>query len=185
VSSQAHRQREAQDDGAHTGAQSTQEKLDFDRREHLKALASGLRTQMATDVETRVGPRLRQSILSRLGQHRRVGRRRIRVTVRRGSPRDREKAECYVVTVVNLSSQRDVELKRVWVAGAPDTEASNTFRSRPLKLRPQENWIAGTTATSPARQRSWRERPAITAGPSSATLATMPSSIRCEQISTT
>ena len=88
-------------------------KLDFDRREHLKALASGLRTQMATDVETRVGPRLRQSILSRLGQHRRVGRRRIRVTVRRGSPRDREKAECYVVTVVNLSSERDVELKRV------------------------------------------------------------------------
>jgi hypothetical protein len=118
----------------------TDDELDFDRREHIKALASRLRTQMAEDVKTRVGSRLGGSLRARLKQRRRTPSHGVTVTVREGHQWDPEEVE-YVVTVQNHSWQRDVVLENASVEGAPENEVSNDYRPLPVNLAAQENWI--------------------------------------------
>ena len=119
----------------------TDDELDFDRREHIKALASRLRTQMSEDVKTRVGSRLGGSLRARLKQRRRTPSHGVTVTVREGVHWDPEEAESYVVTVQNHSWQREVVLQNASVEGAPEIDVSNDYRPFPVELAAQENWI--------------------------------------------
>jgi hypothetical protein len=126
---------------SHVGGVRTKDELDFDRREHIKALASRLRTQMADDVKTRVGSRLGGSLRARLKQRRRTPSHGVTVTVRRGVHWDPEEAGSYVVTVQNHSSQREVVLEKASVDGTSEIDASNDYRPLPVVLAAQENWI--------------------------------------------
>jgi hypothetical protein len=126
---------------AHSRGVGTADELDFDRREHIKALTSRLRTQMADDVKTRVGSRLGGSLRSQLKQRRRTPRHGVTVTVRQGVHWDPEEAESYVVTIQNHSWQRKVVLQEASVEGAPELNVSNDYRPLPIELLAQENWI--------------------------------------------
>ena len=126
---------------AHARGVGIADELDFDQREHIKALTSRLRTQMAEDVKTRVGSRLGGSLRVRLAHRRDARRHAVAVTVRRGVHWDPEDAESYVVTIQNHSSQRDVILVGVSIEGAPELTVSNDYRPLPIELPAQENWM--------------------------------------------
>jgi hypothetical protein len=115
--------------------------LDFDRREHIKALTSRLRTQMAEDVKTRVGSRLGGSLPVRLANRRGPRRHAVTVAVRQGVHWDLEEAESYVVTIQNHSWQREVVLQEASIEGAPELTVSNDYRPLPIELPAQENWM--------------------------------------------
>ena len=115
--------------------------LDFDRREHIKALTSRLRTQMAEDVKTRVGSRVGGSQRARLARRRDRARNDVTVTVRHGVYWDPGEAESYVITVQNKSWQRDVVLQKASIEGAHELGVSNDYRPLPVVLPAQENWI--------------------------------------------
>jgi hypothetical protein len=119
----------------------TDQELDFDRREHIKALASRLRTQMAEDVKTRVGSRRGGSLRARLARRRDRPRHGITVTVRRGVHWDPEEAESYIVTVQNHSWLREVVIQKASIEGDPGLNVSNDYRPLPVKLPARENWI--------------------------------------------
>jgi hypothetical protein len=126
---------------AHLHGVAAAEELDFDRREHIKALTSRLRTQMAEDVKTRVAPRLGGSLRARLARRREPERQDVTVTVRRGVHWDPEEAEWYVVTVQNHSWQREVVLEKASIEGEAHLDVSNDYRRLPVELPAQENWI--------------------------------------------
>ena len=127
---------------AHSRAGGTSEELAFDRREYIKALTSRLRTQMTEDVKTRVGPRLGQSVRAQLKQRRRALHHGVTVTVRRGVHWDPEEAESYIVTVQNESWTQAVVLEETSVERAPHVSVANNYRTLPVRLPPQENWLA-------------------------------------------
>ncbi|HXV32380.1 MAG TPA: hypothetical protein VD769_00110 [Gaiellaceae bacterium] len=126
---------------AHSRGVGTNDELDFDRREHIKALTSRLRTQMTEDVKTRVGSRLGGSLHARIKQGSQAPSDSVTVTVRQGVPWDPAEAESYVVTVQNHSWQREVVLEKASIEGAPQIGVSNDYRPLPVELPAQENWI--------------------------------------------
>jgi hypothetical protein len=147
---------------AHSRAVRTDDELDFDRREHIKALTSRLRSQMTEDVKTRVGSRLGGSLRARLKQRRDAPRHGVTVTVRQGVHWDPEEAESYVVTVQNHSWQREVVLESASIEASPEVNVSNDYRPLPLELPAQENWI-GRVPISRVTSASAKDGPCVIA----------------------
>ena len=86
--------------------------------EIIKALASRLRTSTTQDIETRVGPRLGASTLSRAIRRWNPWIARAQVTVDQGWRWD-PPTKCYFVTVKNLSGGQGIEVEEICVRTKP------------------------------------------------------------------